>query len=187
MRVSTKDGKTLFLSAPRYAFMNMAEVDRIALELGQYVLEKHQRNSACSFISELPKIYDGKYLLILGKKEEVGSLSADQVERLLKDRGLAYFTARAQEWARTMKIPYPLAFRIRTMGTRFGVNSISKHIITFSTISICYSPEIVDSLIVHELAHCFAPGHQKDFYAIVNKYDPEYKIHSKKLKKGIYA
>ncbi len=101
--------------------------------------------------------------------------------------GLSYFINRVGDWARIMKVPYTPSIRVRTMSTRFGVNHLARHVITFTTLSICYAPEIVDYLIIHELAHCFVRGHQKDFYAIVNKYDPQYKIHSRKLKKGIYV
>ena len=187
MRLSTKDQKTLLLSAPRSAIRNMEEVDKLIPSLAETILDKYKKGFPCHLETEISKIYDGTNLLILGKKEEVGALSPEEVEKVLKEKGYAYYADRVQVWARKMRIPYPLTFRIRTMTTRFGVNSIARHVITFSTIAICYSPEIVDYLIVHELAHCFVRGHQKDFYAIVNKYDPQYKIHSKKLKKGIYV
>ncbi len=187
LRVSSKDKKTLLVSAPRYAMMCPSEVDWAISKHAARILENSKKNSACHFESELPKIYDGKTLLILGKKEEVGSRSPKDIEGFLMKVGLSYFIKRASEWARIMGVPYAPSIRVRTMSTRFGVNHLARHVITFTTLAICYAPEIVDYLIIHELAHCFVRGHQKDFYAIVKKYDPQYKIHSRKLKKGIYV
>ena len=39
------------------------------------------------------------------------------------------------------------------MYTRYGSNSIGKKSITYSTILMHYSPDVIDSVIVHEIAH----------------------------------
>ena len=42
--------------------------------------------------------------------------------------------------------------------------------------------EVRDYVIVHELAHRIEMNHSKDFWAIVEKYDSDYKTHRKWLK-----
>ena len=89
MRLSTKDQKTLLLSAPRSAIRNMEEVDKLIPSLAETILDKYKKGFPCHLETEISKIYDGTNLLILGKKEEVGALSPEEVEKVLKEKGYA--------------------------------------------------------------------------------------------------
>ena len=83
-----------------------------------------------------------------------------------------------------IKIPYNI--KIRKMKTRYASNSLKTHSLTFQMNLIHYSKEIIDSIVVHELAHEFYRNHQKRFYQCVEKYFPNYKEVNLKLKKGLY-
>ena len=83
-----------------------------------------------------------------------------------------------------IKIPYNI--KIRKMKTRYASNSLKTHSITFQMNLIHYSKEIIDSIVVHELAHEFYRNHQKRFYQCVEKYFSNYKEVNLKLKKGLY-
>ena len=100
MRLSTKDQKTLLLSAPRSAIRNMEKVDELIPSLAETILDKYKKGFPCHLETEISKIYDGTNLLILGKKEEVGALSPEEVEKALKGKGYAYYADRVQAWAR---------------------------------------------------------------------------------------
>ena len=76
--------------------------------------------------------------------------------------------------------------RVQKMRSRFGSNSKHTKTLNFSTILLHYSLAIIDSVVVHELAHCFVYNHSKDFYNVVYKYCPNYKLVQAKLKKGIF-
>lgn len=41
--------------------------------------------------------------------------------------------------------------------------------------------DIVDYVIIHELAHLQEPSHDRAFWALVAEYDPEYKTHAQWL------
>ncbi len=69
------------------------------------------------------------------------------------------------------------------MKTRWGTNSKKTHTLTFSMMLIHYDEEVIDSVIVHELAHYFYFDHSKNFYNVVRKYYPNYDEVQSRLKK----
>ena len=75
---------------------------------------------------------------------------------------------------------------VREMKSRYGSNSkYTKHM-NFAFTLIHYSMPIIDSVVVHELAHIFVYNHSKKFYDVVYKYCPDYDKYRKMLIKGIY-
>jgi len=46
-----------------------------------------------------------------------------------------------------------------------------------------YPPEIIDYVIIHELAHLTHHNHSHQFWSYVAHYDPDYKQHRNYLKK----
>ena len=141
-----------------------------------------------------------EYIYLLGKKIPLqsegkiifsdGSIliyeSKEELEKKLKKWFLKYITFLHRNREKEMKT-ITNNVRVRKMYTRYGSNSITKHSITYSTILMHYSPEIIDSVIVHELAHCFISNHSPKFYKIVRNYCPNYDILHKKLTKGEYS
>ena len=45
-------------------------------------------------------------------------------------------------------------------------------------------PEVVDYILVHELAHLREPNHSDEFWSLVAEHDPEYKVHSQWLEEN---
>ena len=67
--------------------------------------------------------------------------------------------------------------------TRFGSCS-SKGNISFSYRLMMYPEPAREYVVVHELAHLVEMNHSKRFYAIVERYLPDYKERKKQLKNG---
>lgn len=76
---------------------------------------------------------------------------------------------------------YPTAIKITGATTRFGSCS-GKNSICFSYLLMRYPDEAIDYVIVHELAHIKHKNHSKDFYALVERYLPDYKVREELLK-----
>lgn len=81
---------------------------------------------------------------------------------------------------------YTNTVRLRKMSTRYGSNSIGKKSITFSRVLMHYSIDVIDAIIIHELAHCLVSGHGPKFYEVVYHFCPNYKELHKRLRKGIF-
>ena len=85
-----------------------------------------------------------------------------------------------------MGIPEPYKVKVKTTERQFGSNSKRTHTLSFQLDLVHYSPEIIESVVIHELAHEFERNHGKNFYNIVYKFCPKYKELQRKLKKGIH-
>ena len=59
-----------------------------------------------------------------------------------------------------------------------------KKLLTFDKDLIHYSLEIIDSIVIHELAHYYYHDHSHSFYNMVLKYCPNYKELQRKLTYG---
>ena len=67
------------------------------------------------------------------------------------------------------------------MKSRYGSNNKRSKTITYSLTLMHYSLEIIDSVVVHELTHCFVYDHSDNFYRLLYKYCPDYDKLRKKL------
>lgn len=81
---------------------------------------------------------------------------------------------------------YPTSVKITSAATRFGSCS-GKNSICFSYRLMLYPPEAVDYVVVHELAHIKEKNHSARFYALVERYMPDYREREKLLKKNTEA
>ena len=139
------------------------------------------------------------YIYLYGVKvplKESGSISFTNGETItykdkkdllkkINTKFLKFVTNRTDYYAKLMDLPkYKVS--IRNMRTRYGSNSKSTQSIHYSTVLQHYSVEIIDSVIIHELAHILVPNHSKEFYDVVYKYCPNYKAYKRKLNRGEY-
>ena len=72
---------------------------------------------------------------------------------------------------------------LRRQKTRWGSCSSKKNL-NFNWQLVYFEPKIIDYVIIHELAHLTHMNHSKNFWQLVEKYDPEYKKHVGWLKRN---
>ena len=157
----------------------------ILLGINKYfdrLIKQHEnKNSHYSFEED--------YIYLLGEKYSLTSLNIhneEELENLLKSKRLGIITNEVRKYEQIMGIKTPYKVRIRDTKNQYGSNSKKTHTLSFQKSLIHFSLEIIDTVVVHELAHEFERNHQKSFYDIVYKYSPEYDYYQKKLKKGIH-
>ena len=176
LRVDAKN-ETLRVGAPTHLSRSLKTIDRFVMDNLPKLIQRES--------SKKPDYADGK-LYVFGEEKDVGELNETEIDAYLKKIGLPYLEERTRYYESLMGIKDPYRVRIRTMKTRYGVNSPTTHTVTFTTRLICYSPEVIDSVVVHELAHHFVHNHQKKFYDIVYRYCPDYRLYHAKLRKTIH-
>ena len=139
--------------------------------------------------TEYQKPSDGDSVFLFGKEEVVSGFSMlreEKKKRYYRSLLLSYCRKKVRYYEEMMGIANPYNVAVREMSTRYGVNSRKTHKVTFALSLVHYSPAIIDSVIVHELAHHFVFDHSKSFYDIVYRYYPSYKESHDKLRNHIY-
>lgn len=99
----------------------------------------------------------------------------------LRALAAAELPRRVEYYSEKMRL-YPTSVKITSAATRFGSCS-GKNSICFSYRLMPYPPEAVDYVVVHELAHIKEKNHSARFYALVERYMPDYREREKLLKK----
>ena len=175
------------VSAPKY-FVTEKEIIRGLDKYADKLLKADVRTKA----------KDDNFIYLLGNKmplspsgtipfnngSELVYKNHEELEKKLKKWFLEYITYRHRLYEKQMGVKKPYNVRVRKMTTRYGSNSKATHSVTYSTVLWHYSEEIIDSVVVHELAHEFVRDHSKKFYDVVYKYCPNYKVLHNRLRKG---
>ena len=127
--------------------------------------------------------YPGK-ITVSGYKE-IKYTSQDELYKKIKPIFLDIVTKRVRYYESLMKVPsYKVS--VKNMKSRFGSNSKYTKTLSFALTLVHFSMPIIDSVVVHELAHILVYDHSKKFYDVVYKYCPEYPKYRKMLIRGIY-
>ena len=137
------------------------------------------------------------YIYLLGikvKLEEQGIIpftdgtsieysSREDLNKKIRKYYLDLVTRRVRYYEKIMNVP-SYKVKVRTMSTRLGSNSRKTKSLTFSMTLLHYSLDVIDSVVVHELAHILVFDHSAKFYEVVYKYCPNYQQCRKKLRKA---
>ena len=73
-------------------------------------------------------------------------------------------------------------YQIKKISSAWGIYHKKENYITFNFDLIEKDIKCIEYVVLHELCHIFYMNHQKDFWTLVEKYMPDYKIRRKKLK-----
>lgn len=116
------------------------------------------------------------------RQREIGDvkpLTMDEI-RALADKALAYIPGRVRYYAPLIGVTYG-RITIRNQRSRWGSCS-SKGNLNFNCLLMLAPPEVIDSVVVHELCHRKEMNHSERFYAEVLRVFPEYWKHHQWLK-----
>ncbi len=102
--------------------------------------------------------------------------------RVYKKRAQGIIARRVAHYAGIMDVDYN-RITIRDQKSRWGSCSTGKNL-NFSWRLILMPIEVMDYVVVHELAHLKQMNHSKDFWAEVEKVLPNYKEHRQWLKEN---
>lgn len=102
--------------------------------------------------------------------------------RKMADTAVEIIPRRVRYFAELMGISYN-RITIRNQKTRWG-SCTSAGNLNFNCLLVMTPPEVLDSVVVHELCHRLHPDHSKAFYDAVYKVFPEYDRCDKWLKEN---
>lgn len=167
------DDHTVRVSAPKH--LNKEEVRQ---RLEKHFPKIYQKLS----IKQQPMSED--YVFLFGSKTNITTpIPENKLKTLLMD----YVKKRVDHYRKWMQIPINYQVRIKTMKTRFGSNSRKTSTLHFATKLVHFAPEIIDSVIIHELVHYYHFDHQTGFYETLLRYCPNYWTYHRRLRRGEYT
>ncbi|MDY5122891.1 MAG: SprT family zinc-dependent metalloprotease [Treponema sp.] len=119
------------------------------------------------------------------KAESLGLLSEDEIKQI-KKQARKIIPQRVEYWANKIGVTYG-RIAIRLQSSRWGSCSVYGNL-NFNCLLVLMPPEIMDSVVVHELCHRRHMNHSKEFYAEIDRVFPDYKCCNKWLKDngGVY-
>ena len=120
---------------------------------------------------------DERFYMPPGLQPEEIKAACVQIYRLLAKR---YLTGKALEFAKRMGV-MPSAVKINGATTRWGSCSAQKSL-NFSWRIIMADDDVIDYVVVHELAHITEMNHSARFWALVESVLPDYQARKVKLK-----
>lgn len=104
----------------------------------------------------------------------------DEERKALLAQAREYLPMRVDYWSGIMGLT-PTGLKITSARTRFGSCS-GRNSLCFSWRLMQYPPEAIDYVVVHELAHIRHHNHSPAFYALIERYMPDWRERMKLLK-----
>ncbi|MCL2771932.1 MAG: M48 family metallopeptidase [Oscillospiraceae bacterium] len=102
------------------------------------------------------------------------------VVKIYKDTAKLIVRNKVSEYEKHMNVS-PVAVKITSAKTRWGSCS-GRNSINFSWRLVMADDDVIDYVVVHELAHIREHNHSSRFWAVVEQVFPDYKVRQNKLK-----
>lgn len=123
----------------------------------------------------------GENEIFLSPLSPTASGAKSLLEKWLKSRCAEYCLSRIAQLAGLMNVTYN-GVRFKQQKTCWGSCSSDKNL-NFNWRLIHAPKEVIDYVIIHELAHTVHLNHSRSFWDLVAKYDPDHPLHRGWLKR----
>lgn len=126
------------------------------------------------FLTEKSRLIEKHVLKRIAENEKLSETRPFTPEEIQKmaDTAMDIIPRRVEYFAKLMRITYS-RITIRNQKTRWGSCTAAGNL-NFNCLLVMTPPEVLDSVVVHELCHRLHPDHSKAFYDAVYKVFPEY-------------
>ncbi|MCO4844778.1 MAG: M48 family metallopeptidase [Sulfurovum sp.] len=101
-------------------------------------------------------------------------------DRFYKTEAQKHIPSHVAHWTEKMGLS-PTNLRFRKTKRQWGSCS-GKNVLSFNTMMMKLPPDVIQYIIIHELAHIKHKHHQKDFWQLVEQHLPDYKEQVAELK-----
>lgn len=105
------------------------------------------------------------------------------IDKFYLNESKIYITPKVEQWAKIMNL-YPLVIKYRKTKRQWGSCSYQNSL-SFNTMLMKLPQDVIEYVIIHELAHIKHKNHQKAFWELVAQHSPNHKQLRKQLKEYI--
>jgi predicted metal-dependent hydrolase len=164
-KILGKKGKVLNFSDPETLYFYGREYN--------LTLKKHtKKRTKLTFETE-------EFILYYSEHNE--EIFQKHINDFYKEEAKQFIPLLVERWSEIMKLK-PNKVSYRKTKRQWG-SCTAKNDLSFNTMIMKLPPDVIQYIIVHELAHVKHKHHQKSFWQEIKKYMPEYKQHVAELKK----
>ena len=187
MILKYKEGK-FHLSKPTFVSESKAKEWLESLSLSQY--QHLMKQNKVKFTNEFIYIFGKKYSIhlhdvnenrVVFRNQQIYVYKKDYLKRYLRQMLKDYCEKRIKEFH---LVDFDVEVEVQEMSSKWGCCFYKQKKIKFASKLIHEPKEIIDGIILHELVHFYHPNHQKEFYEMLKKYNPHYRLHNAFLKSG---
>lgn len=150
----------------------------------EYIIDVtyHEKDIIRVRIEQNEKIFKILLPKQIQKDEEIPYIQK-AVRKLFKENTESIISQKLPYWSKKTNIDYN-SVKVRDAKTKYGSCVPKTKALHFTSRLVMLKDEAIDAVIVHELCHIVHPNHSKEFYALVEKYIPNYKEIDKYLKEN---
>ena len=189
MYLRIKDDLKIVVTAPlkisekkiqKFVESNIDYISKVIIQKEEVLAKKQDK------FQYLGKLYDICYInerkIFLGEEKALIGKNVN-IDNWYKKNAIEVFENYYNSCFQNFKeAKYKPLLKIRKMKGKWGVCNITRKIVTLNLELIKLDIKYLDYVIVHELSHLIYPNHSKDFWNVVSKYCPNYKIYRKEMK-----
>ncbi len=146
----------------------------------RYVSGEHHLYEGEEYILDIrtankkPVVYiDNQTLIMVAKPGHNRETREKLLDNWYRERMKSKFPALLEKWERIMNVKVS-ELRIRKMKTKWGTCNIKDKRIWLSLELAKYSDSMLEFILVHEMVHFLERRHNKRFYALMDKYLPDW-------------
>ena len=153
--------------------------------LKMYIHSEHRNeiNSHFYYLGDpYTKVIDETVKKVYIEDDYIYTKNDKMLDKWYKEECLKIFTERVNRCLETFNDVPNFQLRVRSMKTRWGVNNVTKRIITLNSELLKKDVTLIDYVIIHEICHFYEANHSSRFWAQVEKRYPYYKLARKRLR-----
>lgn len=161
----------------------------------KYIERCYPKKTIAKFSSDY--LYSDDYCYVLGEKrrvirpnkgltitkDDIYVKDDDELKRKLLKLEKEIILSRVRKYESIMGLKHH-DVKITNMYAARGKNYVTKNLLTFSKELIHFSIDLIDAIVIHELAHDFIKNHSSAFYKIVYQFCQDYDIKINKMTYG---
>ncbi len=183
-----KEDGTLYVTCNRFVLKNevirlIKENEKSLLRMYNANIKKQEKDLSFYYLGRpLVKVIDDSVKKVYIEDDMIYTKSDKMLDSWYKKECLNVFKWRIEECLKLFNDIPSFDLKIRNMKTRWGVNNVTKRIITLNSSLLKYDITLIDYVIIHEICHFYEANHSSRYWKQVEKRYPNYKEARKRLR-----
>lgn len=183
-----KEDGTLYVTCNRFVSQRdilkmIKDNEKSLLKMYEAAMKRFERDLFFYYLGNpYTKVFDDSVKKVYIDDDMIYAKNQKQLDKWYKDECLRVFNERIDECLKLFNDIPMFSLKIRSMKTRWGVNNVTRRIITLNSELLKKAITLIDYVIIHELCHFYEANHSSRFWKQVELRYPKYKEARKRMK-----